>query len=457
MQRPTVGRFSFQDIPVLAYTINTQATGDNALSDLRRNLEDNLVPELKALPGVNSVSVMGGGTKQVQITYDQSKLDKYGLTASNINGILQANNISFPTGEVVNNGQSIPVRVDYQFNNISDLQNLVVMPAHPKAAPSGSGAGAQGAQGAQGSQGGSAGGSTSGQGGQGQAQTQTQGQGSQPETVPAVKLSDVATVALVNADEDSISRSNGKPSLSVTIYKTQNANTVSVSDAVAGKMQDLGTQVPGAQAQVLFDQASFIKDSLNGLIREGLLGALLAIIVILIFLGSLRSTLVTAVSIPLSVLIALTMFNILGVTLNIMSLAGLAVAIGRVVDDSIVVLENIYRHHFQQGEPIRQAAFNGTKEVATSHHRFHDHHRVRVPASGLYRGPGERVLPPLRRGGERFPAGLIGGGPHRHPRACGLLPEVGQGKGPRSRSEARREGHLASAPVHSRHHLRAQE
>ena len=97
-----------------------------------------------------------------------------------------------------------------------------------------------------------------------------------------------------------------------------------------------------------------------------MLGAILAIAVILLFLGSVRSTLVTAISIPLSVLIALILLNLLNVSLNIMSLAGLAVAIGRVVDDSIVVLENIYRHHFQNGEKLRDAAFNGTREVATA-------------------------------------------------------------------------------------------
>jgi HAE1 family hydrophobic/amphiphilic exporter-1 len=96
------------------------------------------------------------------------------------------------------------------------------------------------------------------------------------------------------------------------------------------------------------------------------LGAILAIFVILLFLRSVRSTIVTAVSIPMSVLIALIALNVFGVSLNIMSLAGLAVAIGRVVDDSIVVLENIYRHHFQNGERLRDAAYNGTKEVATA-------------------------------------------------------------------------------------------
>jgi HAE1 family hydrophobic/amphiphilic exporter-1 len=334
-QKPTVGRFSFQDIPVLAYTVNTNEGGEDALANLRRSLEDKVVPELKAITGVNSVTVAGGGTKEVQITFSEDKLSKNNLTSAAIISLLQANNISFPTGDVTNGGQSIPVRVTNQFATVDDLKNVVV-----RAATQPSASGAQG-----------------------------QGQGAQSTPAPArpaVKLGDVADVALVNAGGDSISRSNGKPSMAVIVYKTQNANTVQVADDVAAKMNELPTLVPGTQKEVLFDQSTFIKDSLDGLIREGLLGAVLAIIVILIFLASVKSTVVTAVSIPLSVLIALTAFNIFGLTLNIMSLAGLAVAIGRVVDDSIVVLENIYRHHYQRGEPLRVAAFNGTREVATA-------------------------------------------------------------------------------------------
>lgn len=328
VQRPTVGRFSFQDIPVIAYTVNTSEVGESALANLRRSLEEKLIPELKAIQGVNSVSLAGGGTREVQITFNDAALRENNLTSSGVIGILQANNISFPTGEVVKDGLAVPVRVTYQFDSIDDLKNVVV-----KAAVKG------------------------GQPGAG---------GTTTKPADAVTLGQVATVDLVNASGNSISRSNGKPSLAVTIFKTQNANTVQVADEVAARMNTVSTLVPGAEKEVLFDQSTFIKESLDGLIREGLLGAVLAIIVILIFLASIKSTLVTAVSIPLSVLIALSMFNVLGITLNIMSLAGLAVAIGRVVDDSIVVLENIYRHHFQRGESLREAAFNGTKEVATA-------------------------------------------------------------------------------------------
>ncbi|HET9492652.1 MAG TPA: efflux RND transporter permease subunit, partial [Chloroflexia bacterium] len=365
VQQPTVGRFSFQSIPVIAYTVNTPAEGEDALSDLRRDLEEKLVPDLKAIPGVNSVNVAGGGDKEVQIEFDRAALAEKGLTASAVTGVLQANNVSFPTGEIVDNGQAIPVRVTHQFDSVEELESLVVKPAMAKTA-TGAAAGAPGSTGAATGAGGPPAGVTPGQGAAGQqpgagAQAGQPGATAQPtaqpEMLPAVTLGDVADVALVNAGGETISRSNGEPSLSVIIYKTQNANTVQVADAVTAKMEELPTLIPGSEKEVLFDQSTFIKESLDGLIREGLLGALLAIIVVLVFLASLRSTLVTAVSIPLSVLIALMLFNVFGITLNIMSLAGLAVAIGRVVDDSIVVLENIYRHHYQRGETIREAAF----------------------------------------------------------------------------------------------------
>lgn len=355
VQRPTVGRFNLQDIPVLAYTINTRESGEDALANLRRDVEDKISPEIKAIAGVNSVVVAGGGDREVVITFDEKKLQQKGLTSSAITGILQANNISFPTGQVQNNGQSIPVRVVNQFATLDDLRNVVVRPAISASTAPAGGTRAGGTQGA-------SGGAPAGTAPGGSAA----GQGAPAGPSPAVKLSDVATVQLASAAGQTISRSNGKPSLAMLVYKTQNANTVQMANSANARMDELIKQLPNSQKEVLFDQSTFIKESLDGLIREGILGAILAIAVILLFLRNVRSTLITAVSIPLSVLIALTMLNVFSISLNIMSLAGLAVAIGRVVDDSIVVLENIYRHHFQNGESLRDAAYNGTKEVATA-------------------------------------------------------------------------------------------
>jgi len=205
---------------------------------------------------------------------------------------------------------------------------------------------------------------------------------------------------------DSINRTNGQPSLSLTIYKNTEANTVAVTHAVFDRLEELVSENGKVRTDVVFDQASFIEESITGVAREGGLGALFAVLVILLFLSgfvngryklSWRSTLVTAVSIPLSVMMGFALLKWLpptlnsillplaestrdvavigtlvsfllkifptGVTLNIMTLSGMTVAVGRVVDDSIVVLENIYRY-IQRGEDPRRAVIDGTRDVA---------------------------------------------------------------------------------------------
>jgi HAE1 family hydrophobic/amphiphilic exporter-1 len=207
---------------------------------------------------------------------------------------------------------------------------------------------------------------------------------------------------------ETITRMDGSPSLSMVIYKDSEANLVSVSHEVFDKMDELEDEFPGLRFEIAFEQASFIEESISGVAREGGLGAIFAVIVILIFLSgfvggkyrlSWQSTLVTAVSIPLSVFMAFALFRWLppltsivvdplvsatagipvlgtitqligrmfpaGITLNIMTLSGMTVAIGRVVDDSIVVLENIYRH-IQRGRDMKQSVIDGTRDVAVA-------------------------------------------------------------------------------------------
>src|SRR5690606_38252062 len=160
---------------------------------------------------------------------------------------------------------------------------------------------------------------------------------------------------------------DGEPALGVAITKRPDANTVETSDAVRGVVDDV---LPSLEAQdvrvaVVFDQAPFITESIDGLATEGLLGLVFAIVVILLFLASVRSTLVSAVSIPLSLLTAFTVMLATGYTLNLLTLAALTISIGRVVDDSIVVIENIKRH-LSYGEPRREAVLAGVGEVATA-------------------------------------------------------------------------------------------
>ena len=179
-----------------------------------------------------------------------------------------------------------------------------------------------------------------------------------------VKLGDVATVAQTLAPSTSLTRTNGQPSLGVSITRTNSGNTVSISQAVNQDISSMQNQLGhGAKITVVSDQAPTISSAVSGLVDEGLIGAGFAILVILLFLFSIRSTLVTAISIPLSIVIALIAIWAGGLTLNLFTLGGLTIAIGRVVDDSIVVLENIYRH-LSYGEEKRAAIPAAVREVA---------------------------------------------------------------------------------------------
>jgi HAE1 family hydrophobic/amphiphilic exporter-1 len=179
-----------------------------------------------------------------------------------------------------------------------------------------------------------------------------------------VTLGDLGTVEEEGVATTGYARTNGQPALTLTVTKTSTANTVQVAEAVEAALDEAGTRhADTLTVAVVQDLSSFIKESQDGLLREGGLGALFAVITIFLFLFSLRSTLVAAISIPLSVLTALVVMQIAGISLNIMTLGGLAVAVGRVVDDAIVVLENIYRHR-ALGEDRLTAVTRGPREVA---------------------------------------------------------------------------------------------
>jgi HAE1 family hydrophobic/amphiphilic exporter-1 len=175
-----------------------------------------------------------------------------------------------------------------------------------------------------------------------------------------------AVLALVAeaAPEATANRTNGLPSVGIGVLKTRDANTIGVVHAVEKRLEELEGELSGVHFDTVFEQASFIEESIAGVSREGLLGAFFAVIVIFVFLNfSGRSTLVTAVSIPLSVMAGFAIMKMFNLTLNMMTLGGMTVAVGRVVDDSIVVLENIYRH-IQRGEDRRMAVIQGTRDVA---------------------------------------------------------------------------------------------
>lgn len=188
------------------------------------------------------------------------------------------------------------------------------------------------------------------------------------QTVPTPKihtLGDVAKVALVDAPGAGVSRSDGRPSVTLAITKTPEAGAVDVSHAIHEKLADVEATIPGGKLTVVFDQAPFIENSIEDLGTEGVLGLAMAVLVVFAFLLSLPLTLVTALSIPMSLLIGIIGMKIGGLSLNILTLGALTISVGRVVDDSIVVIENIKRH-LDLGEPKNLAIPRAVKEVAAA-------------------------------------------------------------------------------------------
>lgn len=358
--RPQLNRFNFNNLPVITLGL----VGDDPAA-LEALANSTVVPALRGLPGVARVEVTGGAQQQVRLTFDPQKLAANGVTLTQVIAALQGNNLILPAGTVTDGDQSIPVRVGFQFSSLDEIKNLIV---GVKGVPTASGA-PQGTSGAAGGPPAGVGGAPGSTGGApaGVVPSSAPASSVAPGTPPTpIRLQEVATIEQASAPNATISRTNGRPSIGIEVIKAQGGNTVNVVDATKAKIADLkgsGVLPQGVEIRTTLDQSVSIKESISGLIKEGLVGALFAVIVIFLFLLNLRLTLVAAVSIPTSVLLTFILMGRWGLSLNIFTLGALAIAIGRVVDDAIVVLENIYRR-YSLGEPIRTAALEGTREVA---------------------------------------------------------------------------------------------
>ncbi|MFH8587821.1 efflux RND transporter permease subunit [Streptomyces celluloflavus] len=315
---PQVVAGSTDDIPTVVLAVSATDKDQQTLADqLRRSV----VPDLKNIDGVGQVTVSGVQDRIVAVTPDDAKLAAAGLSPAALGQALEAGGTSVPAGSFAEHGQSKTVQVGAGYTSVRQVQDLMVAPA------------------------------AGGAGGGGQA-------------AKPVRLGDVATVKETAATPASITRTNGKPSLAVTVTMDRDGSAVAISDAVKDKLpkirQDLGK---GTAVTVVSDQGPAVSKSIESLTTEGLLGLVMAVIVILVFLLSLRSTLVTAVSIPLSVVLTLIVLWTTDLSLNMLTLGALTIAIGRVVDDSIVVLENIKRH-LGYGEERREAILTAVREVS---------------------------------------------------------------------------------------------
>ncbi|MFQ6849424.1 efflux RND transporter permease subunit [Streptomyces sp. 35M1] len=313
---PQVIAGSTDDIPTVVLAV----TSDEDQQTLADRLDRTVVPALQDIEGVGQVTVDGVQDLQVSVVPDDRKLAAAGLNTGTLAQALQSGGATVPAGSFSESGKSRTIQVGGAYTSLKQIEDLQVVAKDPA--------------------------------------------GGADEPGKPVRLGDVAEVKQEPSTAVSITRTNGKPSLAVMATMDKDGSAVAISDAVKDKLPDLRKDLgAGADLTVVSDQGPAVSKSISGLTTEGALGLVFAVVVILVFLASIRSTLVTAVSIPLSIVLALIVLWTRDLSLNMLTLGALTIAIGRVVDDSIVVLENIKRH-LGYGEERHAAIINAVKEVA---------------------------------------------------------------------------------------------
>ena len=310
-EKPRAMTFGFASEPVYYSAIYGEEGMNQAELD---NLYKTVIePGLQAIPGLDHIDVIGGHEAQLNIRLNPDALRHHGLTVSQVMAEIQSNLTSSPAGVVDLTGNTEMVRVTGDINTIYNLERMLI------GTPRGG----------------------------------------------SVELGQIAKVEPVH-ESLFYARLNGQPAIGLHLYKTREANAVEFGEAVQKQIAQWEETLPGIRFNEIFTDSKEIKKAINGMIKEGLLGALLASVMILLFLRNARMTLIVLISIPLSILCTLLLMAPLGITLNIMTLGGMAIAIGRVVDDSIVVIENIYSRLARAQERGESVILLATKQVASA-------------------------------------------------------------------------------------------
>ena len=333
VEKPEIQRNSLYAFPVVAYSILHE---NNDIKQSTQDVENNLIPKLQEIDGVQRATVNGQTSRRVNIEFDDKKLGVAGLNQKQVIDYIEAATKEVPLGLFQFGDTEKSIVIDGQFASVDALKKMEI----PLSIAQQQSEDSEGATTPSPS-----------------AQTNT----SQQQSVP---LQDVAKVTLAD-ERESISRTNGKDAVDIQIIKAQDANTVAVAKEVDKTIQQFVDERKDLKAVQIMDTAKPIQDSLNTMVEKALIGSIVAIIVIMLFLRNFRMTAISVVSIPLSLLIAMVALKLTDVSLNILTLGALTVAIGRVIDDSIVVIENIYRRLTRSDEPLSgdNLIVSATKEV----------------------------------------------------------------------------------------------
>ena len=303
---PMVFKLNPQMMPIM----EIEFSSNKPLSELYTLVDKEINPRLERINGVASAELFGGLEKEIVVKIDQEKLSGYNLNLAQIASTIKGENINLPSGNVRKGSKDLLVRTIGEFESLNDINNIPIM------LPTGEN----------------------------------------------ILLSDIAYIQEGYKKQDSISRVNGIPSVAISITKQSTANTVTTADNILKTLYEIETQYPDIQFSIGFNQAEFINKSVSNVATNAIIGGILAILVLFIFLRNIRSTSIIAIAIPISVITTFALMYFNNMTLNIISLGGLSLGIGMLVDNSIVVLENIYRLR-EDGLSRNDASINGAREV----------------------------------------------------------------------------------------------
>ena len=307
---PVIFKFSADDMPILILS----ATAEESLPGLDKILDDKVSTPLARVKGVGTVSVTGAPTREIQVYCDPNKLQAYGLSIATVSGIISSENRNVPSGNIDIGSESYSLRIQKEFKDPSELLNIVV-------------------------------GYRNGD---------------------AVYLKDVATVRDGQQEKEQEAVTNGRRSAQIVIQKQSGTNTVNVIKGIKNELKKIEKTLPtDIHIETVVDSSDNIINSINSLKETIIITFILVMLVVYVFLGRWRATLIIVLTIPISLLASLVYLFATGNTLNIISMSALSIAIGMVVDDAIVALENITTH-LERGEKPKQAAIHGTEEVGIS-------------------------------------------------------------------------------------------
>lgn len=309
VKTPSLGKFSIDDMPIMRLGVTASMSGTE-LYDL---VSQRVQPNLAKIPGVAQVSLIGGEEREIRINVNNDKLRAYNLSILQLQEMVRSSNLDFPTGKIKTQDEQVLIRLSGKYTNLEEIRNLVI--AYQK-------------------------------------------NGS------PVKLSDVAEVQDAIKDISRINRIDVQNSIGIAIQKQSDANAVSVSELVRKELSKIEKNY--AREEIAFaiaqDSSDYTLKAADAVIHDLILAVILVAAIMLLFLHSLRNSLIVMVAIPLSLIATFIGINLFGFTLNLMTLLGLSLVVGILVDDAIVVIENIYRH-MEMGKNRIQAAYDGVKEI----------------------------------------------------------------------------------------------